>query len=64
MRRVGDPLHNDVTGNSAPVVVPATMTFDLDAAPRTQTGASFTVALHTLPDGWRIAAWAWTKGKQ
>ena len=30
----------------------------------TQTGAIFTVALHQRSDGWRIAAWAWTKGKQ
>ena len=30
----------------------------------TQAGAIFTVALRQRPDGWRIAAWAWTKGKQ
>jgi hypothetical protein len=30
----------------------------------TQTGATFTVALRKLSDGWRIAAWAWTKGGQ
>jgi hypothetical protein len=28
----------------------------------TQSGAVFTVALRKLPAGWRIAAWAWTKG--
>ena len=61
---VGEPVHNDVSGDRAYVVVPATMTFTLNGNPRTQTGASFTVALHRLADGWRIAAWAWTKGKQ
>jgi hypothetical protein len=51
---VGEPLHNDVTGDSAYIVVPATMTF--------KSGAIFTVALRKLPEGWRIAAWAWAKG--
>ena len=30
----------------------------------TQTGAVYTVALRRLADGWRIASWAWAKGKQ
>ena len=59
---LGEPLHNNVTGDSAYVVVPATMTFKLRGEPVTQTGAVFTVALRKLPEGWRIAAWAWTKG--
>jgi SnoaL-like domain len=61
---LGEPLHNNVTEDSAYVVVPTTMTFDLDGKQVTQTGAMFTVALRRRPDGWRIAAWAWTKGKQ
>jgi ketosteroid isomerase-like protein len=61
---VGEPVHNDVTGNSAYVVMPATMTFTVKGNQVTQTGAVFTVALRKLSDGWRIAAWAWTKGKQ
>jgi hypothetical protein len=61
---LGEPLHNNVTGDSAYVVVPATMTFDVAGKQVTQTGATFTVALRKRPDGWRIAAWAWTKGKQ
>ena len=59
---LGEPLHNNVTGDSAYVVVPATMTFKLRGEPVTQSGALFTVALRKLPEGWRIAAWAWTKG--
>jgi ketosteroid isomerase-like protein len=61
---IGEPLQNSVTGDSAYVVVPATMSFNLGGKQITQTGAHFTVALHKSADGWRIAAWAWTKGKQ
>jgi uncharacterized protein (TIGR02246 family) len=60
----GEPLHNDTSGDSAYVVLPATMTFDLRGRSMTQSGSQFTVALRRLEDGWRIAAWAWTKGKQ
>ncbi len=58
------PVHENVTGSGAYVVVPATMTFTADGKKVTQTGAVFTVALRQRSDGWRIAAWAWTKGKQ
>ena len=59
-----EPSHNDVTGEHAYLVVPATFTYNVRGTPVEQTGAFFTVALHQLPEGWRIAAWAWTKGKQ
>jgi hypothetical protein len=59
---VGEPLHNNVTGDSAYVVVPATMTFKVGGKQVTQSGAFFTVALRKLAEGWRIAAWTWTKG--
>jgi SnoaL-like domain len=59
---IGEPLHNNVTGDSAYVVVPATMTFKVGGKQVTQSGAFFTVALRKLAEGWRIAAWAWTKG--
>ena len=49
-------------GDSAYVVVPATMTFKGHGEQVTQTGAVFTVALRKLAEGWRIAAWAWAKG--
>jgi ketosteroid isomerase-like protein len=61
---LGEPLHNDVTGDSAYVVVPATLAYNVRGEAVTQTGAYFTVALRKLSDGWRIAAWAWTKGRQ
>jgi ketosteroid isomerase-like protein len=58
------PRHANVTGDAAYVVVPATMTFNLQGRQVTQTGAVFTVALRKLAEGWRIAAWAWAKGGQ
>lgn len=61
---LGEPLHHDITGDTAYLVIPATMTFSVDGAQLTQTGAYFTVALRRLAVGWRIAAWAWTKGHQ
>ena len=59
---LGEPLHNNVTGDSAYVVFPATMTFKMGGKQITQSGAIFTVALRKLTEGWRIAAWAWAKG--
>jgi hypothetical protein len=48
---LGEPLHNNVTGDSAYVVVPATMTFKVGGKQVTQSGAFFTVALRKLPEG-------------
>ncbi len=59
-----EPLHANITGDSAYVSLPATMKFTIGQQQVTQTGAIFTVALRERPYGWRIAAWAWTKGKQ
>jgi hypothetical protein len=61
---LAEPLHNAVTGDAAYVVVPATMTFAVRGKQVTQTGAVFTVALRKVAGEWRIAAWAWAKGKQ
>ncbi len=59
---LGEPLHNNITGDSAYVVVPASMTFKINNQQVVQNGAVFTVALRKLADGWRIASWAWAKG--
>ena len=59
---VGQPLHMDVTGDAAYVVLPATMKFTIHGNPITQSGAVFTMALRKVSEGWRIAAWAWAKG--
>jgi ketosteroid isomerase-like protein len=61
---LGEPRHLNVTGDSAYVVVPASMTFKVHGKQVTQTGATFTVALRKLAEGWRIGAWAWAKGGQ
>ena len=58
----GEPRHVDITGDYAYVVVPATMTFNLQGEQVTQTGAVFTVALRKVGAEWRLAAWAWAKG--
>lgn len=60
--KLGQPLHNDITGDSAYVVVPATMTFKVQGQTVTQSGAMFTVALRRVAEKWRIASWAWAKG--
>ena len=57
-----EPLHNNVTGDSAYVVFPAIMTFKAGGKQITQSGSFFTVALRKIAEEWRIAAWAWTKG--
>ena len=59
---LGEPLHNNITGDSAYIVVPATMTFKVQGQSVRQTGAVFTVALCKRAHGWCIAAWAWAKG--
>ena len=59
---LGKPRHLDVTGDRAYVVLPATMTFKHHGKQVTQTGATWTVSLRKLDDGWRITAWAWAKG--
>jgi ketosteroid isomerase-like protein len=59
---LGEPRHVDVAGDYAYVVVPTTMTFELDGKQVTQTGALFTVALRKVDTEWRLMAWAWAKG--
>jgi ketosteroid isomerase-like protein len=56
------PWHVNVTGDSAYVVVPATMKFSVRGKQVTQTGAVYTVALRKVESRWLIAAWAWAKG--
>jgi ketosteroid isomerase-like protein len=59
---LGEPRHVDVTDDNAYVVVPATMTFDLNGREVTQSGSLFTVALRKVDADWRLSAWAWAKG--
>lgn len=59
---LGEPRHIDVNGDYDYVVTPATMTFDLQGRPVTQTGSVYTVALHKVGSVWLLTAWAWAKG--
>ena len=59
---LSEPRHVDVTGDSAYVVVSATMTFKVKGQEVRQSDATFAVALRNLEQGWRITAWAWAKG--
>ena len=59
---LGTALHVTEAGGAAYVVMPATMSFKLGDRQVTQSGAIFTVALHKLAAGWRLASWAWSKG--
>jgi ketosteroid isomerase-like protein len=59
---LGAPLHQNVTGDAAYFVAPATLTFKVKGQPVTQSGAIFTVALRKVDGRWLIAAWTWTKG--
>ena len=57
--KLGTPMHVDVDGDSAYVVVPATYTYKQHGKPVAETGSVFTVALKKTAAGWRITAWAW-----
>ncbi|WP_111511182.1 YybH family protein [Mycobacterium kyogaense] len=59
---VGEPLHNDVSDDTAYLVFPATLGSRLNGSPMMQTGALFTLALRRRADSWLISAWAWSKG--
>ena len=59
---LGEPRHVDVTGDYAYVVVPTTMTSNLQGKEVAQTGSVWTVALGKVGTHWRLTAWAWAKG--
>jgi ketosteroid isomerase-like protein len=56
---IGAPWHDDVTGNVAYVVVPASFAYKSRGKPVNETGAVWTLALEKTAAGWRITAWAW-----
>jgi ketosteroid isomerase-like protein len=59
---LGSPRHVDVVGEHAYAVVPADFTFKQNGSPDKETGSSITVVLRKGANGWRISAWAWSKG--
>jgi ketosteroid isomerase-like protein len=58
---LGKPVHVDVTGDRAYVVVPATFTFKENGKPMKEGAATFTLVLQKGTGGWLITAWSWGK---
>jgi ketosteroid isomerase-like protein len=59
---LGKARHVDASGDRAYVVLPATFKYKHDGKAASQTGATLTVALQKIPDGWRITGWTWSHG--
>jgi ketosteroid isomerase-like protein len=55
------PLHIDVTGDHAYVVVPADYVYKQQGVKAMQAGSILTVALHKGKSGWLITGWSWSK---
>lgn len=60
---LGTPLHVDVNGVRAYVVIPSTYAFKLKGKAVKETESLFTFALLKGPKGWRIVGWSWAKNK-
>ena len=58
---LGTPLHVDVDGIHAYLVIPSTYAFKLKGKAVKETGSLFTFALLKGPKGWRIVGWSWAK---
>lgn len=58
---LGSPLHVDVDGDHAYVVIPSTYAFKLKGKAVKETGSLFTFAMLKGPNGWRIVGWSWAK---
>ena len=58
---LGTPLHVDVDGNRAYLVIPSTYAFKLKGKAVKETGSLFTFAMLKGPKGWRIVGWSWAK---
>jgi ketosteroid isomerase-like protein len=58
---LGKPLHVDVTGDRAYVVVPADYAFKKKGVAVKESGSLLTVALQNVSAGWRVTAWSWAK---
>ena len=60
---LGMPLHVDVSGTHAYVIVPAEYAYKLKGKPVQETGSLITVVLQKGARGWHITGWAWAKGR-
>jgi ketosteroid isomerase-like protein len=55
------PLHVDVKGDRAYIVVPASFSYKQKGKLKSEPNARFTLALQKQGDTWKIVAWAWGK---
>ena len=58
---LGAPLHTDMAGDRAYIVIPSTYAFKLKGKAVKETGSLFTFAMLKGPNGWRIVGWSWAK---
>jgi ketosteroid isomerase-like protein len=58
---LGKPLHVDVNGDRAYVVINADYTWKQNDTPQKVTNAVWTFALRKTAEGWRVAGWCWAK---
>jgi ketosteroid isomerase-like protein len=56
------PRHLDVSGNRAYVVLPVTYTTTMATKTEKETASALILTLEKRAQGWRIIAWAWSKG--
>ena len=59
---LGKPSHVDVKGDRAYVVVPTEFSFKAKGKPAGERGSMLTNALKKVKAGWKMSAWAWSKG--
>jgi len=58
---LGKPLHVEVTGDRAYVVIPSDYAFKANGKPDKESGSLFTFVLQRGATSWRIIGWSWAK---
>jgi hypothetical protein len=58
---LGKPLHVDVTGDRAYVVLPASYAYKDHGKAAAEKGSILTVALQKIAGVWRMTGWAWAR---
>jgi ketosteroid isomerase-like protein len=56
------PRHLDVSGDRAYVVLPVTYTTTMKSKTKKETASTLVLTLEKRAQGWRVTAWAWSKG--
>ena len=58
---LSNPLHVDISGDRAYVVIPANYKFKQKGKPVGETGSIITLAMQKSQVAWRITGWSWAK---